>query len=56
LHAKCEVCLPSFAGSGGQRQPKVACLGNPDPVGIKVYCPMGKETFDDETTKEAPPG
>ena len=33
----------------------VACLGNPDPVGMKVYCPTGKETFDDETTEEAPP-
>ena len=33
----------------------MACLGNPDPVGMKVYCPTGKETFDDETTEEAPP-
>jgi hypothetical protein len=33
----------------------LACLGNPDPVGMKVYCPTGKETFDDETTEEAPP-
>jgi hypothetical protein len=33
----------------------VACLGNPDPVGMKVYCPTGKETFDDEKTEEAPP-
>jgi hypothetical protein len=33
----------------------VACLGNPDPVGMKVYCPTRKETFDDETTKEASP-
>jgi hypothetical protein len=33
----------------------LACLGNPDPVDMKVYCPMGKETFDDdETTEEAP--
>lgn len=33
----------------------VACFGNPDPVGMKVYCPEGKETFDDdETTEEAP--
>jgi hypothetical protein len=22
---------------------------------MKVYCPTGKETFDDETTEEAPP-
>ena len=33
----------------------LACLGNPDPVGMKVYCPTGKETFDDEKTEEAPP-
>ena len=33
----------------------MACLGNPDPVGMKVYCPTGKVTFDDATTKEAPP-
>jgi ornithine cyclodeaminase/alanine dehydrogenase-like protein (mu-crystallin family) len=33
----------------------VACLGNPDPGDMKVYCPTGKETFDDdETTEEAP--
>ncbi len=33
----------------------VACLGIPDPVGMKVYCREGKETFDDyETTEEAP--
>jgi len=33
----------------------MACLGNPDPVDMKVYCPEGKETFDDdETTEEAP--
>lgn len=33
----------------------VACLGNPDPVDMKVYCPEGKETFnDEETTEEAP--
>ena len=33
----------------------VACLGKPDPADMKVYCPTGKETFDDdETTEEAP--
>jgi hypothetical protein len=32
----------------------LACLGNPDPGDMKVYCPTGKETFDDETTEEAP--
>jgi hypothetical protein len=32
----------------------MACLGNPDPVDMKVYCPTGKETFDDEKTEEAP--
>lgn len=33
---------------------RMACLGNPDPVDMKVYCPTGKETFDDEKTQEAP--
>ncbi len=33
----------------------VACLGKPDSADMKVYCPMGKKTFDDdETTEEAP--
>jgi hypothetical protein len=33
---------------------QVACFGNPDPVDMKVYCPDGEETFnDDETTEEA---
>jgi hypothetical protein len=33
----------------------LACLGKPDPADMKVYCPTGKETFDDdETTEEAP--
>jgi hypothetical protein len=32
----------------------VACLGNPDSVGMKVYAPAGEETFDDiQTTEEA---
>ena len=52
-----------FVGRGSARMMQhvhaayvaVACLGNPDPVGMKVYCPTGKETFDDEETKEAPP-
>jgi len=26
----------------------LACLGKPDPADMKVYCPMGKETFDDD--------
>jgi len=35
----------------------VACLGNPDPVGMKVYAPAGQETFDDiQATKEAQAG
>ena len=35
----------------------VACLGNPDPVGMKVYAPAGEETFDDiQTTEEAQAG
>jgi len=34
---------------------ELACFGNPDPVDMKVYCPEGEETFnDDETTEEAP--
>ena len=33
--------------------PTVACLGNPDPVDMKVYCTTGKETFNDEKTEEA---
>jgi len=35
---------------------ELACLGNPDPVGVKVYCPTGNATFDNEATEEAPPG
>jgi hypothetical protein len=35
----------------------LACLGNPDPVGMKVYAPVGEETFDDiQTTEEAQAG
>jgi hypothetical protein len=38
-----------------RRTREVACLGNPDPGDMKVYCPEGKETFDDDaTTEEAP--
>ena len=33
------------------------CLGNPDPVGMKVYDPKGEETFvGTRTTEEAPSG
>lgn len=28
----------------------MACLGNPDPGDMKVYCHTGKETFDDDET------
>jgi hypothetical protein len=46
------VSSPPHAISGG-----VACLGNPDPVGMKVYAPVGEETFDDiQTTEEAQAG
>jgi hypothetical protein len=39
----------------GRADNPVACLGKPDPADMKVYCPTGKETFDDdETTEEAP--
>ena len=41
-------------GWGEWKDEIVACLGNPDPVDMKVYCPTGKETFDDEKTEEAP--
>ncbi len=35
----------------------VACLGNPDPVVMKVHAPKGEETFDDiDTTEEAQAG
>ena len=38
-----------------ERGAPLACFGNPDPGDMKVYCPTGKETFDDdETTEEAP--
>ena len=39
------------------REALLACLGNPDPVGMKVYAPAGEETFDDiQTTEEAQAG
>ena len=38
----------------GRRYIDLAWFGNPDPADMKVYCPTGKETFDDETTEEAP--
>jgi len=41
-------------GPNSREHERVACLGNPDPVDMKVYCPTGKETFDDEKTEEAP--
>ena len=35
----------------------VACIGNPDPDGMKVNTPVGEETFDDtKTTEEAQTG
>ena len=42
--------LPS--GQIGRRETRVACLGNPDPVGMKVYAPVGEKTFDDIQTME----
>ncbi len=33
---------------GEPLEPPLACLGNPDPCDMKVYCPEGKETFDDD--------
>jgi hypothetical protein len=39
------------------RPAPLACLGNPDPVDMKVYAPAGEETFDDiQTTEEAQAG
>ncbi len=36
---------------------EVACLGDPDPVGMKVYAPAAEETYDDiQTTEEAEVG
>ena len=46
------VCFTATIPGGG-----LACLGNPDPVGMKVYAPAGEETFDDiQTTEEAQAG
>jgi hypothetical protein len=37
--------------------PSLACIGNPDPGGMKVYAPKWEETFDDaQTTEEAQAG
>ena len=51
---------PENSWSGPKRlliEVAVACLGNPDPVGMKVYAPAGEETFDDiQTTEEAQSG
>lgn len=33
----------------------IACLGNPYPADMKGYCLLGKDTFDDNETTEAPP-
>ncbi|MGA0040325.1 MAG: hypothetical protein ACO3NZ_10790, partial [Pirellulales bacterium] len=39
------------------RDGQLAWFGNPDPVDMKVNCPCGEETFDDEeTTEEAQAG
>ena len=32
---------------------EVACLGNPDPVGMKVYCPTGDETHSSPEMRKA---
>jgi hypothetical protein len=48
-----QTCVIALISSSGFED--LACLGNPDPADMKVYCPTGKETFDDdETTEEAP--
>jgi hypothetical protein len=33
----------------------MACFGNLDPVDTNVYCPEGKEAFNDEETTEKAP-
>jgi hypothetical protein len=55
------IFLSAFCHSTSVDKPQepvlaqLACFGNPDPVDMKVYCPEGEETFnDDETTEEAP--
>jgi len=30
----------------------VACIGDPDPGDMKLYAPVGEETFDDAATTE----
>jgi len=30
----------------------LACIGKPDPGGMKVNAPLGEETFNDATTTE----
>ena len=43
-----------YHGVFAPNHPLLAWFGNPDPADMKVYCPTGKETFDDdETTEEA---
>lgn len=50
---------PEFSGTwftGGafcNAHRHLACLGNPDPVGLKVYVPTGEETVDDPTITKA---
>ena len=54
-----QACLPTQRpiSNRGRTVVEVACLGNPDPVGMKVYAPAGEETFDDiQTTEEAQAG
>ena len=36
-----------------QRHHPLACLGNPDPVGMKVYCPTGDETHPSPQMRKA---
>jgi hypothetical protein len=42
----------AVAEQGHEHALMVACIGNPDPGGMKVNAPLGEETFDDATTTE----
>ena len=53
--AKVDRTTGQLASSSRHQHEPAACFGKPDPVDMKVYCPEGEETFnDDETTEEAP--
>lgn len=55
LHLVHEVYRCDFDAYKAVYPVPLACLGNPHPVDMKVYCPNGKETFDDDETTEGAP-